>query len=99
MEKKATAKALLEQEMATIKKTAKIPPLSKVTRAQIEVTKVTSKPEKQAPQEPLVVPLEENVNRLLADEEQARSVTDAINILRFIHLFIIVHIKSNNNIS
>lgn len=83
LDKKAEAKALLEKEMASLKST-KPPPPAKVTRIQIESMKqanAAAKPEKQAPVTHLEMPLEENINRLQIEGEEARSVSEAINIL------------------
>uniref|UniRef100_A0A182QWW3 HMG box domain-containing protein n=1 Tax=Anopheles farauti TaxID=69004 RepID=A0A182QWW3_9DIPT len=87
--KKAETKALLEQEMNSIKTTAKAPPAPKVTRSQIEseiekrnraVETATAATVKQ----PVVVkevPLEENLNRVMADTEVAQTIDQAIAVL------------------
>jgi len=81
LEKKVTAKAMLEQEVATIK-SAKVAP-NKLTRSDI-----IDMQEKQAgaggAKKALVhdeLPLEENINRLEADVDSARNVDDAIAVL------------------
>lgn len=69
--------------MTSIKKPTKAAPAPKVTRAQIAQQSTTiTKPEKQEVETHLTVPLEENINRLQVDGEEARSVNEAINILR-----------------
>ena len=87
LKKKAEAKALLEQEEMAIKTTAKIPQ-AKLTRAQIEkeieqrnknVEKINNPPK---PVVPKVVPLEENINRLMADVHIASTVDQAISLLK-----------------
>lgn len=86
-QKKAEAKALLEKEMADIKKTAaKVAPPPKITRAQIEkkIAAAPAKPEKPVVETHLDVPLEENVNRLTIDGEEARSVMEAIAVLEWV---------------
>lgn len=84
------AKALLEQEENSIKTTAKIPQ-SKMTRAQIDlevekrnknIEKITHKDEKVVV--PKVVPLEENLNRVMADVHVASSIDEAIKILKVV---------------
>lgn len=87
MKKKAEAKALLEQEESSIKTTGKIP-LAKMTRAQIEKEveqrnkniELINNPPKAAV--PKVVPLEENLNRVLADVHVASSIEQAISVLK-----------------
>lgn len=84
LEKKAETKALLEKEMDSIKKTTKTTPATKVTRAQIESNKLnvqSKEKEKEKIETHLTTPLEENVNRLAFEGEEARSVTEAISIL------------------
>lgn len=86
LEKKAEAKALLEKEMDSIKKPSKVAPPAKITRAQIESTKqqpVKKEKEKEKVVEThLTIPLEENINRVDVEEEEARNITEAIAILR-----------------
>lgn len=87
MRKKAEAKALLEQEEQSIKTTAKLP-LTKLTRAEIEKEvehrnrniELANNPPK--PVVPKVVPLEENLNHLMADVHVAQSVEEAISVLK-----------------
>lgn len=87
LKKKAEAKALLEQEEQSIKTTAKLP-LAKLTRAEIE--KEVEQRNKNAelayhppkPAVPKVVPLEENINHLMADVHVAQSVEEAISVLK-----------------
>uniref|UniRef100_A0A182Y739 Uncharacterized protein n=1 Tax=Anopheles stephensi TaxID=30069 RepID=A0A182Y739_ANOST len=86
--KKAETKALLEQEMNSIKTTAKVP-AAKVTRSQIESeiekrnraveasTAATPKPKPIAKE----IPLEENLNRVMADTEVAQTIDQAIAVL------------------
>uniref|UniRef100_A0A182W0H9 HMG box domain-containing protein n=1 Tax=Anopheles minimus TaxID=112268 RepID=A0A182W0H9_9DIPT len=85
--KKAETKALLEQEMNSIKTTAKLP-AAKVTRSQIEseiekrnraaeAATAAVKP-KPVPKE---IPLEENLNRVMADTEVAQTIDQAIAVL------------------
>ena len=74
---------LLEQEMSTLKPGKANPP-SKITRAQINnmanVKKDAEKKEKIVTH--LDEPLVENINRLEIEGEEARTVTEAIGILR-----------------
>lgn len=91
-EKKAEAKNLLEAEMASIKKVTKAAPSPKVTRAQIEtnVATATAQLEKEKPPEEkthLDEPLEENFNRFYIEGEEARSVTEAIILLKYVIIF------------
>lgn len=84
MQRKSEAKALLEKEMnESSKKSIKVAPPPKITRAQIATTK-TVKPEKEKEkiETHLEVPLVENVNRLIVDGDEARSVEEAISILK-----------------
>ncbi|KFB44674.1 coiled-coil domain-containing protein 124 [Anopheles sinensis] len=85
--KKAEAKALLEQEMNSIKTTAKVS-TQKVTRSQIEAEvekrnrtiETINNPPKQ-PALPKPIPLEENLNRVMADTEVAQTIDQAIAVL------------------
>ncbi|XP_050100696.1 coiled-coil domain-containing protein 124 [Anopheles aquasalis] len=86
--KKAETKALLEQEMNSIKTTAKVS-VQKITRSQIEaevekrnraIETLSSNPPK-ATVEPKVAPLEENLNRVMADTEVAQTIDQAIAVL------------------
>lgn len=90
LRKKAEAKALLEQEEQSIKTTAKIP-LAKLTRAQIEkeveqrnknAELAYNPPKPAAPKVVPLVPLEENLNHLMADVHVAQSVEEAISVLK-----------------
>lgn len=79
-EKKAEAKALLEQEMATIKVGGK-QPASKITRA--EIVAVTEKRNQVAlKKKEEEKPIEENLNRLTLEGEIAQNIDEAISILR-----------------
>lgn len=87
LRKKAEAKALLEEEEKSIKTAGKIPQ-AKMTRAQIEkeveqrnknIEKVNNPPK---PVEPKVAPIEENLNRVMADVHVASSVEQAISVLK-----------------
>ncbi|XP_058130588.1 coiled-coil domain-containing protein 124 [Anopheles ziemanni] len=85
--KKAEAKALLEEEMSSIKTTAKVS-TQKVTRSQIEAEvekrnrtiETINNPPKQ-PALPKPIPLEENLNRVMADTEVAQTIDQAIAVL------------------
>lgn len=76
---------LLENELSSITKPTKGQPPPKVTRALIDASK--TKPEQKKEKEPvethLTVPLVENINRVAVEGEEARSVTEAIAILRY----------------
>ncbi|XP_053680743.1 coiled-coil domain-containing protein 124 [Anopheles nili] len=86
--KKAETKALLEQEINSIKTTAKVP-AAKVTRSQIESEVEKRKRAAEASQvaasKPAVVtkelPIEENLNRVMADTEVAQTIDEAIAVL------------------
>ncbi|XP_312989.5 coiled-coil domain-containing protein 124 [Anopheles gambiae] len=86
--KKAETKALLEQEMNSIKTTAKVP-APKITRSQIEADLEKRQRAIEAsaavPSKPKVlekeVPLEENLNRVMADTEVAQTIDQAIAVL------------------
>ncbi|XP_018332290.1 coiled-coil domain-containing protein 124 [Agrilus planipennis] len=85
LEKKAEKKALLEKEQASLSKiSAKVIPPSKITRAQIS-EKISQpqplKKEKEKIDTHLDVPLEENINRLTIDGEEARTIDEAIKVL------------------
>lgn len=85
--RKAEAKAILEKEMGEpSKKTTKAAPPPKITRAQISARAV--KPEKEEQEKKiethLETPLIENVNRILIEGEEARTIDEAISILRFV---------------
>lgn len=84
--KKAENKLLLEQELSSIKKTGKTAPPPKITRAQINTSITTVKKENEKKEKivtHLTEPLEENVNRLKIEGEEARTVSEAISILRY----------------
>lgn len=89
LKKKQEAKALLEEEEKSLIVAAKIP-LAKITRAQIEqenerrkknVEKINQPNKPAAALGPKVVPLEENLNRAMADVHIASTVDDAIKLL------------------
>ncbi|XP_066155568.1 coiled-coil domain-containing protein 124-like [Euwallacea fornicatus] len=85
LQRKAEAKALLEQEMSSgFVKTVKAPPPVKITRAQIQAKKeeFPKKREVEKTTEThLDAPLVENLNRLQIDGEEARNIEEAIKIL------------------
>ncbi|KAK7865154.1 hypothetical protein R5R35_002215 [Gryllus longicercus] len=85
LEKKAESKALYEQEMKSIQPAVK-QQQSKITRSQIQAeaekrnkaaVATSKKPDITHIQEPL----EENINRVVVDGLEARSVTEAIAVL------------------
>lgn len=87
LKKKAEAKALLDEEEKSIKTTGKIPQ-AKMTRAQIEkeieqrnknIEKINNP---QKPEVPKVAPIEENLNRVMADVHIASSVDQALSVLK-----------------
>jgi hypothetical protein len=86
LRKKQEAKTLLEQEMNSIKTGPKLP-IAKVTRMQIQqenekrhqaIERLTHPPKEKTQK---VVPLEENLNRVMADTEVAQTVEQAIAVL------------------
>uniref|UniRef100_T1IPE4 Coiled-coil domain-containing protein n=1 Tax=Strigamia maritima TaxID=126957 RepID=T1IPE4_STRMM len=83
-DRKAASKQMLEEEMSELKATATKPIPNKVTRAQI-VTTVTEKQNKNKTPDKVVYenekPIEENVNRLTVDGEEARTIEAAISVL------------------
>lgn len=88
LKKKAEAKALLEEEKS-LKVAPKIP-LAKITRAQIEeenerrnrnIEKINNQNKPAAVSAPKVVPLEENLNRVMADVHVASTVDEALQVL------------------
>lgn len=89
LKKKAEAKALLEQEEASLVVAAKIPQ-AKITRAQIEKEVqqrnknieniVNPNPVKKV--EVKEAPLEENLNRVMADVQVATNIDEAIAVLK-----------------
>ncbi|XP_076301136.1 coiled-coil domain-containing protein 124 [Lasioglossum baleicum] len=79
LEKKAEAKALLEQEMATIKVGGK-QPAAKITRAEIVVaTEKRSQAAMKKKEDEK--PIEENFNRLTIEGETAHGIDEALTIL------------------
>lgn len=73
--------------MSTIKKPTKAAPPPKVTRAQVSENISSAnavKKEEKKIETHLDVPLEENLNRMTIDGEEARTVTEAISLLRYI---------------
>lgn len=94
LEKKAEKKAILEQELSSITKSSKAPPPTKVTRAQIDTIK-NSKPisKKETVETHLTTPLVENINRVVVEREEARSITEAIAILRYFIIATLLNIK------
>jgi hypothetical protein len=92
LKKKEEAKRLLEQEEEAIKKSivAKVPQ-SKITRAQIEqevekrnknienIYNPTKPAVKSGPKE---IPLEENLNRVMADVHVASNIDEALQVLK-----------------
>lgn len=85
--RKAEAKALLEKEMVTVGKPAKAAPAPrKITRAEItQNAKPNQAPVKKDKVEThLDTPLEENLNRITLDGEEARNISDAIILLKYL---------------
>jgi Coiled-coil domain-containing protein 124 /Oxs1 len=87
LKKKQEAKALLEKEEESLKVAAKIP-LAKITRAQIEkevqqrnknIETINNPPKKVAVEKE--IPLEENLNRVMADVKVATNIDEAIAVL------------------
>lgn len=86
LEKKKEKEKLYEDEMTSIK-SAKPQPVAKVTRAEIDAHRekmaIEAASEK-AKQDSMCVtdePLEENINRLEIDGEEARNIEEAISVL------------------
>ncbi|XP_015171355.1 PREDICTED: coiled-coil domain-containing protein 124 [Polistes dominula] len=83
LEKKAEVKALLEQEMATIKVGGK-QPIAKITKSEIletierrnQAAKIEKKKEKEKEK-----PIEENLNRVVIEGESAHGIDEALSIL------------------
>jgi hypothetical protein len=75
LQKKEEAKALLEKEMSSIKVGGK-PPTTKLSLAECmeKRNQVTVKKKEQ--------PLEENLNRIVIEEETAHGIDEALSILR-----------------
>lgn len=97
LEKKAEAKALLEQEMSSIKVGGK-QPASKLTRAEIQAeterrNQVAQKKKEQEEEKPI----EENINRVVLDGETACGIDEALAVLRW--LFFFSYILGNRTIS
>ncbi|PSN40012.1 Coiled-coil domain-containing protein 124-A [Blattella germanica] len=83
LEKKAESKAMLEQEIKSIQVTGK-QPLAKITQAQIQAEQEKRRQATTKVKEPVThieKPLEENINRLQIEGEQARSIDEAIKVL------------------
>uniref|UniRef100_A0A1B6L340 Coiled-coil domain-containing protein n=1 Tax=Graphocephala atropunctata TaxID=36148 RepID=A0A1B6L340_9HEMI len=85
LKKKAETKALMEEEVGSIKIAGK-QPISKITRAQIVAETdrrnlATTGTAKKAPETHIEQPLEENINRLQVEGDEARTVEEAISIL------------------
>jgi len=89
-DRKATNKAVYEEEMSTLKsKRSSEEKASKVTRAEIrdfidKQSEVKKTANKELNDEK---PIEENVNRLEVEGEVARNIEDAIAVLRFDSIF------------
>ncbi|XP_058813509.1 coiled-coil domain-containing protein 124 [Topomyia yanbarensis] len=86
LRKKAEAKALLEQEMSSIQTAPKMS-AQKITRSQIDaevekrnraIEAVNNPPKIVAPK---VIPLEHNLNRVMADTEVAQTIDQALAVL------------------
>ncbi|XP_055544902.1 coiled-coil domain-containing protein 124 [Wyeomyia smithii] len=84
--KKAEAKALLEKELSSIQTAPKVS-IQKITRSQIEaevekrnraVEAINNPPKAVVPK---VIPLEENLNRVMADTEVAQTIDQALAVL------------------
>lgn len=84
---------MAEADMAAAPKPKKTPPTQKVTRAQLEAhaeerrameaSAAAAKPSKSKKVVEIDdTPLEENVNRLLSDGDEARTVEEAIKVLK-----------------
>ncbi|XP_046999876.1 coiled-coil domain-containing protein 124 [Schistocerca americana] len=83
LEKKAESKALLEQELKTIQTTNK-QPAAKITQAQIQAETERRRLAALKIKEPethLQVPLEENINRVVVEGDEARNIDEAIAVL------------------
>lgn len=80
--KKAELKALLESELVNENKTKSVP-VPKLTRSQIQADAEKKSVPSSAPKldTHLTKPLEENINRVEVEGDEARSVTEAIAIL------------------
>ncbi|XP_062854283.1 coiled-coil domain-containing protein 124 [Trichomycterus rosablanca] len=83
LERKRENLRLLDEEAVKLKgKTSKEAP-SKITRAQIEqnLNKEDALETKEREKSHLETPLEENINRIVPEEESARTIEDAIAVL------------------
>ncbi|KAE8750177.1 hypothetical protein FOCC_FOCC002983 [Frankliniella occidentalis] len=85
LQKKAEAKALLDEELNSIKVSTGKQPISKITRQQIQI-ETEKRAQAAQPSKPeldthISQPLVENVNRLVVDGEEARTVEEAISVL------------------
>lgn len=85
LERKKELQKLHDEEMATIKKAGPVPQ-AKVTRAEIDkhIEKERKQKEEAARKEQKELeetPIEENINRLQIEGEEARSVTQALSVL------------------
>ncbi|XP_058463199.1 coiled-coil domain-containing protein 124-B [Malaya genurostris] len=87
LRKKAEAKAILEKEMSSIQTAPKVS-VQKITRSQIEaevekrnraIDSVNNPPK---PVVPKVIPIEENLNRVMADTEVAQTIDQALAVLK-----------------
>lgn len=81
-ERKAQNKAAYEQELSSLE-SSKVPTKAKVTRSQIEDHLAKKQNEQKKNETHLTVEIEENVNRLTVDGDEARTIEDAITILRY----------------
>lgn len=80
VEKKAEAKALLEKELATIKVGGK-QSTTKITRAEINAEKRIPNVMKTKEVEK---PIEENLNRIVLEEDSAHGIDQALLLLRYL---------------
>lgn len=86
---------LLEEELSSIKSgSAKVNPPTKVSRAQISANVAANAVKKDDKKEKVKThldePLEENINRVKIEGEEARSVTEAIDILGYLMILLLV---------
>ena len=80
LQKKEEAKALLEKELSSIKIGGK-QSANKVTRAEIQ--SVTEKRNQVAmKKKETETPIEENLNRIVLEEETAHGIDEALSVLR-----------------
>lgn len=92
-ERKAANKAAYEEEVGPITKEKRTE--AKVTRANIEANVQAQqhqreKEAKQPTKVSSVEPLEENINRLQLEEDAARSVAEAIAVLRYVQIMVVL---------